>query len=69
MSNIMKRVSYRWPRNAFLSAASVLAVLQLIGVTSEPVFMAAAILWACTVLWSIGAVVWNAWVATKAVQQ
>ena len=67
-SFIPNRVSYRWPRNAFLFAVSVLAVLQLIGVTSEPVLMAAAILWAGTVLWSIGAVVWNAWVEMKGVQ-
>ena len=65
MSSITKRVGYLWPRNAFLFAVIVLAVLPLIGVTSEPVLMAAAMLWACTVLWTIGAVVWNAWVATK----
>lgn len=67
MSSITKRVSYVWPR-AVLYATTGMTLAHVVLQPSHRVVVAGRVLWLVAALWTIGAVVWNAWVATKEAQ-
>ena len=67
MSSITKRVGYLWPR-AVLYATTGMALAHVVVQPSQRIVLIGRVLWAVAALWTIGAVIWNAWVATKEAQ-
>ena len=67
----MKRIDYFWPRTAVQVTGMVFVVQAITEVlaTRKPeyewVFLASACAFAASVLWTIGCIVWNAWLRGK----